>query len=130
METVLKFLQDAQVFYIATVDGDQPRVRPFGAIANINGKLCTCTNITKNVYKQMAANPKIEISAMAEGKWIRLTATAVADDSVEAKTAMLEACPSLKNMYSADDGIFVVIAITDATAQICSFTEAPVEIKF
>lgn len=125
MEKTLKFLQDAKTFYLATVEDDQPRVRPFGAIAIIDGKLYTCTNNTKKVYKQLLANPKMEISAMAGGKWIRLEGKLIPDHRDEVRKAMLDANPSLSSMYSIGDGIFEVLYFEDCTATFCSFTEAP-----
>ncbi|MBQ9210303.1 MAG: pyridoxamine 5'-phosphate oxidase family protein [Clostridia bacterium] len=131
MEKILQFLNDAKTFYLATVDENgQPRVRPFGAAAIIDGKLCICTNNQKPVYQQMKKNPKIEISGMVGGQWIRLSAEVCEDERRESKAAMLEAHPTLGRMYSLDDGIFAVMALTSGTAEICSFTEAPVEIKF
>lgn len=126
MEKVLEFLKEAGTWYLATVDGDQPRVRPFGAQMVYNGKLYITTNNQKNVYKQMKANPKFEISGMnKKGQWIRITGKAVEDESREAKTAMLEANPGLGDMYSLDDGIFTVFAFEEATAVIYSFTSEP-----
>ena len=90
MKEVLEFLQKAGTFYVATVDGDQPRVRPFGAVCEFEGKLYLVTNNTKDVYRQMLANPKIEISGMADNKWIRLSAEVVRDDRREARKAMLD----------------------------------------
>lgn len=131
MEKVLQFLNDAQTFYLATAEENgQPHVRPFGAAVIFDGRLYICTNNQKAVYQQIKKNPKIEISGMAGGKWIRLLAQACEDDRLEARTAMLEAHPELGNMYKADDGIMVVLALTNATAQICSMTDAPETIAF
>jgi uncharacterized pyridoxamine 5'-phosphate oxidase family protein len=127
MKEVLQFLQDAGVFYIATADGDQPRVRPFGAINEFDGKIYIITSNEKDVYKQMQKNPKVEISAMnKEGKWIRLSCQVVRDDRTEAKKSMLDANPSLRAMYSEEDGKMEVLYFQNASATICSFTEAPV----
>lgn len=131
MKEALQFLKDAGTFYLATVDGDQPRVRPFGAVAEFEGKLYIVTNNEKDVYQQMQKNPKIEISGMSkDGKWIRLAAEAVRDDRLEARKAMLDANPSLRNMYSEDDGKVEVLYLQNATATICSFTDAPVIYQF
>ncbi len=131
MEKVLKFLNDAQTFYLATAEENgQPRVRPFGAAAVFDGKFYICTNNQKDVYRQLKKNPKIEISGMAAGKWIRLCAEAHEDDSLDARKAMLEAHPELGGMYKADDGVMVVFALTKATAQICSMTDAPETVTF
>ncbi len=126
MQTALKFLKDCKTFYVATVTEDgQPRVRPFGACCEFEGKLYIVTNNTKDVYKQMLSNPKIEISGMAEGKWIRLAGKAITDHRQEARQAMLDACPSLLRMYKADDGLMEVLYMEDCTCSICSFTGAP-----
>jgi uncharacterized pyridoxamine 5'-phosphate oxidase family protein len=130
MNEALQFLQKAGTFYLATVDGNQPRVRPFGAVCEFEGKLYIVTNNEKNCYKQMIANPKVEISGMADGKWIRLTAEAIQDDRREARVAMLEANKSLRNMYNEDDGRVEVLYLKTATVSICSFTEAPVTFNF
>ena len=105
-------------------------MRPFGTAEIFEGKLYIQTGKVKNVYRQMKENPKIEISGMAGGNWIRLTATAVEDDRVQARQHMLDAYPSLKKMYSADDGNTVVFYLENATATICSFTEEPKVIQF
>lgn len=130
MKEVLDFLNKCGVYYLATVEGDQPRVRPFGAACIFDGRLYITTSNQKPVYRQMMANPKVEISGMAGGQWLRLAATAVQDGRREAKAAMLEAHPELGGMYSLDDGKFEVLYLKDATADICSFTEAPVHITF
>ncbi len=126
MKEALEFLKKCGVFYLATIDGDQPRVRPFGAFMAFEGKLYLITANTKDVYQQIEKNPKIEISGMtANGEWLRLTAKAVRDPRVEARKAMLEANPDLRKMYSEDDGVMEVLYLTDATVAICSFTAAP-----
>jgi len=130
MKEALQFLKDAGTFYLATVDGDQPRVRPFGAVAEFEGKLYIVTNNQKDVYKQMQNNPKIEISGMANGKWIRLSGEAVRDDRFEARKTMLDENPSLRNMYSENDGKVEVLYLQNATVTICSFTEEPVSFQF
>ena len=126
MNEGLAFLKLCRVYYIATVEGDQPRVRPFGAQCEFEGKLYLTTSNQKSVYAQMKANSKIEISGMSpDGRWIRLTAEAVFDERREAKTAMLEANPELRSLYSEDDGKMEVFYLQNATAVICSFTAAP-----
>lgn len=130
MKETLEFLKKAGTFYLATMDGDQPRVRPFGAVCEFEGKLYLVTNNKKDVYKQIMANPKIEISAMADGKWIRLSGEAVQDPRREAKKAMLDANPGLRGMYNEDDGIVEVLYLRNAAAVFCSFTDAPVTHTF
>ena len=130
MKQVYEFLKKAGVYYLATVEGDQPRVRPFGTIDLFEDKLYIQTGKIKPVANQMKANPKVEISAMAEGKWIRIEAIAVLDERIEAQEHMLDNYPNLKAMYQPGDGNTEVYYLKDATAQICSFTEAPVVIKF
>ena len=130
MKEAVEFLKKCGVFYLATVEGDQPRVRPFGALNVFEDKLYIITNNTKDVFQQMKANPKVEISGMAEGKWIRLTAEAVRDERFEARQAMLDANPSLRSMYNEEDEIMEVLYLTNATGAICSFTEAPIPFSF
>ncbi len=130
MEEVYEFLKKCETYYLATVEGNQPRVRPFGTIDLFDGKLYIQTGKVKNVSKQMLANPKIEICGMTNGKWIRVTATAIENDRTEARQHMLNAYPSLKSMYAADDGNTQVLYLKDATAIISSFTEEPLIIKF
>jgi uncharacterized pyridoxamine 5'-phosphate oxidase family protein len=130
MQEVYDFLKKCGTYYLATVEGDQPRVRPFGTVNIFENKLYIQTGKVKEVSKQMQANPKIEISGMAQGKWIRVAATAVEDDRAEARQHMLDAYPSLQGMYKADDGNCQVLYLKDATATISSFTEAPKVIKF
>lgn len=130
MKEVYEFLKKAGTYYLATVDGDQPRVRPFGTAHIFENKLYIQTGKKKDVSKQMAKNPKIEICAMNEGKWIRIQAIAVEDDRVEAKESMLNAYPNLKNMYSATDGNCQVLYLKNAVATIASFGGPPKVIKF
>jgi uncharacterized pyridoxamine 5'-phosphate oxidase family protein len=126
MEKVCEYLKKAGTYYIATVDGDQPHVRPFGTVNIFDGKLYIQTGKSKDVAKQIAKNNKVEISAMADqGTWIRLSGKLVEDDRREARVAMLDAYPELKAMYDPDDGNTVVYYLTDATATFCSFTAAP-----
>jgi len=121
MQEVLNYIRDCGVYYIATVEGNQPRVRPFGALAEINGKLYICTNNTKPCFAQMKANPRVELCAMAaDHTWVRLAATVTPDPSREIKVAMLEGSPSLQRMYTPDDGIFEVLELSDCTATFSS----------
>ena len=130
MEEVYEFLKKCGVYYIATIDGDQPRVRPFGTVLIFEDKLYIQTGKVKNVSKQMLANPKIEICAFSGEKWIRIEASAVEDDRIEAKKAMLDAYPQLQQMYSADDDNTQVLYLKDATATFYTFGGEPEVIKF
>ena len=130
MQEVHDFLKEAKTYYLATVEGDKPRVRPFGTALIFEGKLYVQTGKVKDVSKQMGSNPNVEICAMAGGKWIRISGTAVEDDRDEARAAMLEAYPNLKNRYAVDDGNCQVLYLKDATATISSFTDEPRVIKF
>ena len=123
MERVVKFLKDAQTYYLATVEGDQPHVRPFGTAHVFEGKLYIQTGKVKPVSKQLIANPKAEICAFHGGEWIRITGELIEDDRREAKQSMLDAYPSLQNMYSADDGNTQVFYFRNAVATIYSFTK-------
>ncbi|MDR0838136.1 MAG: pyridoxamine 5'-phosphate oxidase family protein [Oscillospiraceae bacterium] len=130
MQEVYEFLKKAGTYYLATVEGDQPRVRPFGTYHIYDGKLYIQTGKVKPTSKQIAANPKIEICAFADGAWIRIAATAVDDPRVEAIQSMLDAYPSLQANYKADDGNTQVLYLKDAEATISSFAGAPKVIKF
>lgn len=131
MKEVLDYLLENPTFFIATVDGDQPRVRPFGAVCEFEGKLYFCTNNKKSVFAQIKTNPKVEICAMGtKGDWIRVEAEAIADDRDTARESMLEANPSIKNMYSIGDGIYEVLYLKDATATFYSFGGAPKTVTF
>jgi len=130
IEKVYQFLHDAGTYYLATVEGDQPRVRPFGTILLYEDKLYIQTGKRKDVSRQLAENPKAEVCAFMNGTWLRVSGKLVNDDRREVKVAMLDKYPGLKNMYSADDGNTQVLYFKDATAVFSSFTAAPEEIKF
>lgn len=130
MKQVYEFLKKCGTYYLATMDGDQARVRPFGTIDLYEGKLYIQTGLVKDVAKQMLKNPKVELSGMADGKWIRVEAEAIHDDNIEAQTHMLDNYPELKAMYQPGDGNSAVFYLQNVTAKICSFTEEPVIIKF
>lgn len=131
MNEVYEFLKKCGVYYLATVEGDQPRVRPFGTYDLFDGKLYIQTGKIKNVASQLKANPKVELTAMsADGKWIRITAETVLDDNVTAQEHMLAAYPSLQAQYKPGDGNTEVYYLKNATAVICSFTETPKTICF
>ncbi len=130
MEEVYEFLRKCGVFFIATEEENQPRVRPFGAVNIFDGKLYIQTGKVKNVSKQMHINPKVEISAAIDGKWIRLQAEVVEDSRRDAKVSMLENHPELKMMYSADDDNTEVLYLKNAKAIFCSFTEPPRVVEF
>ena len=130
MQEVYDFLKKCQTYFLATIDGDQPRVRPFGTVNIYENKLYIQTGKVKNVSKQILANPKIEICGLLDGKWLRVEAVAVEDDRVEPRQAMLDAYPMLKSRYGPDDGNNQVFYLTRATATFYSFTEEPRVIKF
>ena len=131
MKRVYDFLKEAGTYYLATMDGDQPRVRPFGTVNIFEDKLYIQTGKGKSVAKQIAANPKVEICAMKGDEWIRVAATLVEDDRVEAQESMLNSYPSLRAMYkTGSDGNTIVYYLKDAVATISSFSHAPIEIKF
>ena len=129
MEEVLEFLDKAHTYYLATLDGDQPRVRPFGTIALFEGKLYIQTGKRKAVSRQLMAHPKEELCAFQGGKWLRVAGELVEDDRVEARHAMLEKYPSLRNMYDENDGNTQVFYFRNATATFSSFTEPTVTKK-
>lgn len=130
MQRVLDFLKKTGVYFLATIDGDRPEVRPFGTAEIIEGRLYIQTGHVKPVARQIAANPKVAICAYDGEKWLRITATLVEDPRVEIKKAMLDAYPTLRSMYDENDGNTAVYYLKDAKATISSFTAAPVEIEF
>lgn len=127
IEKVCAFLEKTRTYYLATVEGDQPRVRPFGTVLVYEGKLYIQTGKVKPVSKQLAANPKAEICAFdgPSGTWLRITGSLVNDDRREVKVAMLDKHPELKGMYNADDDNTQVLYFADAVAVFSSFTSAP-----
>ena len=130
MKRVEEFLKAAGTYYLATVDGDQPRVRPFGTVNVFDGKLYIQTGKVKDVSKQLHANPKAEICAFKDGEWVRVAGELIEDDRREARQSMLDAYPSLQKMYSADDGNTEVFYFKNATATFSSFTHEPEVVKF
>ena len=130
MKRVSEFLKKAEVYYLATVEGDQPRVRPFGTVNEFEGKLYIQTGRVKPTSQQLAANPKAELCAFKDGAWIRVACELVEDDRLEAKKSMLDAYPNLRNMYDENDGNTQVFYMKNAVATICSFGGAPVVIAF
>lgn len=130
MERIVKFLKDAEVYYLATVEGDQPRVRPFGTAHIFEGRLYIQTGKVKDVSKQLMANAKAEICAFKDGEWIRIAGELIEDDRVEARRSMLDAYPSLQKMYAADDGNTQVFYFRNAKATISAFTHELVVIQF
>lgn len=130
IERVCSFLKEAQTYYLATVDGDQPRVRPFGTAHIFEGKLYIQTGRSKDVAKQLAANPKAEICAFKDGVWLRVAGKLVDDNRVEPKRSMLEAYPDLRAMYDPEDDNTEVLYFEDAAATFSSFTAAPETVKF
>ena len=130
MEQVEKFLKEADVYYLATMEGDQPRVRPFGTAHIFEGKLYIQTGKVKGVYKQLKENPKAEICACIKDQWLRVSGELIEDDRREARQSMLDDYPSIQSMYSADDGNTAVFYFQNATAVFSSFQAEPEVIKF
>lgn len=130
MQKVYEFLKNCGTYYLATVEGDQPRVRPFGTVDIFEGKLYIQTGKVKDVSKQIQQNPKVELCAFDGTKWLRVSGKLVRDDRVEAKAHMLESYPNLQAMYSATDDNTEVLYFEEATAVFSSFTEEPVTIWF
>ena len=130
MEKVYKFLKDAGVYYLATVEGDQPRVRPFGTANIFDGKLYIQTGKAKPCSRQILDNPKVEISAFHQGIWVRIAGELVEDDRIEAKKSMLDAYPNLRGMYDENDGNTQVFYFRNAVATFSSFAAAPETVEF
>jgi len=130
MREVYDFLKKCGTYYLATIDGDTPRVRPFGTVNIFEGRLYILTGKSKDVSRQITANPKVEISAFDGEQWIRVNATAIDDDRLEPKIDILNAYLHLKEMYSADDSNTQTFYLKDVTAIISSFGGSPKIIKF
>lgn len=130
MERVCEFLKKAGVYYLATMDGDQPRVRPFGTAHIFDGKLYIQTGKVKPTSRQLLANPKAEICAFCDGTWVRVAGELVEDDRMEARKSMLDAYPSLRGMYDENDGNTQVFYFKNAVATFSSFSAAPETVVF
>ena len=130
MEVIQRFLKECGVFYIATVEGDQPRVRPFGVIEIIDDHLYIQTGKSKNVSKQIQNNPKVEICGFKDGKWIRLTGNLIRDDRVEIKKELLDRNTELRGMYNENDDNTEALYFEKGVATVYSFTEQPKTITF
>ena len=130
MNEVWEFLKECGVYYLATNDNGQPRVRPFGTAEIFEGKLYIQTGKKKDCYKQLLADPRAEICCFKDGKWLRLSGKLIPDDRVEAKKDMLDKNPNLRGMYDEKDDNTIVLYFEDARAVFSSFTEAPKVIEF
>ncbi len=130
IEKVYDYLNEVGTYYLATIDGDQARVRPFGTILLDDGKLYIQTGKVKDVSKQIKANPKVEICACKGGDWLRIAAELVDDDNHDVKVKMLDKMPDLKAMYSADDDNMQMFYMKNATATFSSFTSGPETVTF
>ena len=130
MKEVCEFLKKCGTYYLATADGDLPRVRPFGTVHIFEDRLYIQTGKKKDVFRQIAKNPRVEISAFDDGVWIRLSGKLVEDDRREARASMLDAYPSLRAMYDEDDGNTAVLYFEDAEATFFSFTAPPKTVRF
>ena len=130
MEDVVKFLKDCGVYYLATVEGDQPRVRPFGTAEIFENRLYILTRKNKKVSQQIQINNKVELCAFKDGKWLRVSAKLVRDDRIEAKRDMLDKNPDLRKAYDENDDYTEVLYLIDAVATFSSFTEPNKIIEF
>ena len=130
MQKVLDFLKKTGTYYLATVDGDQPRVRPFGTINIYEGKLYLQCGKKKKVYDQIIANPKVELSAFDGETWIRVAAVLVEDNNPDAQENLLDAYPHLRAKYKTGDGSSSIFYFKDAVATFYTFTGEPVEVRF
>lgn len=130
MKRVYDFLKKAETYYLATVEGDQPRVRPFGTINEFEGKLYIQTGKIKPTSHQLAANPKAELCAFCDGTWLRVACVLVEDDRFEARKSMLDAYPMLRCMYNENDGNTQVFYLKNCVATFSSFAKAPETVGF
>lgn len=130
MNEVYEFLKKCGTYFLATMDGDQPRVRPFGTVDLFDGRIYIQTGKKKDVSKQLRNNPRVELCAFDGKDWLRVTAAVVRDENVEAKRHMLDAYPNLKAMYSPEDDNTEVLYLKDAVAVFSSFTQPPRKVRF
>ena len=130
MEEVVKFLEECGTYYLATIDSDKPRVRPFGTVLLYENHLYIQTGKVKDVSKQISKNPNVEITAFKDGRWIRVEGMLKEDERVEVKKAMLDKYPSLRGMYDENDSNTEVLYFESGIATIYSFTAKPIVIKF
>ena len=130
MQEVYEFLKKCGTYYLATVEGSQPRVRPFGTVDLFEGRLYIQTGKSKSVSRQIQANPRVEICAFDGERWLRLAGELVEDGRIAAQQHLLDAYPSLQAMYKPGDGNTEVFYLKDATATFSSFTEAPCTVRF
>ena len=130
MKRVHDFLKKAEVYYLATVEGDQPRVRPFGTVNEFEGRLYIQTGKIKPTSRQLAANPKAELCAFMDGAWLRVACELVEDDRTEARKSMLDAYPNLRGMYNENDGNTQVFYLKNAIATFSAFGQAPETVEF
>ena len=129
MKEVLEFIKSCGVYYLATTEGDQPRVRPFGTAEEFEGRLYIQTGKKKDCYRQLLENPNAEICCFKDGRWLRLKGKLIPDDRTEAKKDMLDKDPSLRSMYDENDDNTIVLYFEDGEATFYSFTEAPKTVK-
>jgi len=129
MKEVLEFIKSCGVYYLATTEGDQPRVRPFGTAEEFEGRLYIQTGKKKDCYRQLLENPNAEICCFKDGRWLRLKGKLIPDDRTEAKKDMLDKNPSLRSMYDENDDNTIVLYFEDGEATFYSFTEAPKTVK-
>ena len=130
MKETQEFLKECGVYYLSTIDGNKPRVRPFGTIEIFENKLYIQTGKKKDVYKQIQANPNVEICAFKDDRWIRVEGMLIPDDRIEAKKDMLDKNPSLREMYNENDDNTIVLYFKNAKATIYSFTKEPIIYEF
>ena len=130
MKEVQEFLKECGVYYLATVEDDQPRGRPFGTAEIFENHLYIQTGKKKDVFKQIAKNPNVEICGFKDGKWIRVKGKLIPDDRIIAKKDMLDKNPNLRNMYDENDDNTIVLYFESGIATISSFTEEPKVINF
>ncbi len=130
MEEVQKFLKECGVYFLATIDKDEPKVRPFGTAEIFENHLYIQTGKNKDVYKQIKKNNKVELCGYKDGRWIRVTGNLIIDDRIEAKKDMLDKNPSLRGMYNENDDNTIVLYFDKAKAVIYSFTDDPKVINF
>lgn len=115
------FFQNAKMFFIATTEEDQPRVRPFGHLVEYHGQFYFNTGKHKNVYQQLMKNPKVEICAFDKGVWYRVAGCAAESDNEEIKQMMMEIDPVVKRNYGQDTSDLAIFGLVNVKSYRCTF---------
>ncbi|MFZ7121004.1 MAG: pyridoxamine 5'-phosphate oxidase family protein [Eubacteriaceae bacterium] len=123
MDTIIKFLNDAKTFYLATTKNGKPDVRPMAIALPYEEKLYFITAKKMDLHSQLQNDANISISACVEDKWVRLYAEAVLDDSEKTKTTFAGLDEKIAQSFPIET--MAPYYLKNANASICSFTQEP-----